>query len=199
MKVGALFERGRPVTQSGRGPNGNDNGKRGGMMIGTNFWRNLGLIVLVLLSTIFVVVTYKQLTRPEPDRFIDARLQGYYDSFLRDAKQAGLKPGHEITRLDIGPIDEKELGPNVIGVCYKTPHLKGGKIYMSYAIRVAMVFYSEPVMKGLMYHELAHCVYDLDHSPDRDDIMYWEIQWEVTAEQRDQQIIRMFQRIKKNQ
>lgn len=169
------------------------------MMTGTNFWKNLGVIVLVLLSAIFIAMTCKQMNEPEPNHYIDPRLQSYYDSFLKDAEKAGLKPGHDIAVLDIGSIDEKEMGPNVIGACWKKALWHHGMVHRVYIIRIIDEFSPEAVMKGLIYHELGHCVYDLPHDKDIRELMYWEIQWDLSDEERDQQIARMFMTIKRNQ
>ena len=101
---------------------------------------------------------------------IDEVLYPFVAMFLKDCEarrtdcKKKLERIKEIKVVDIPDVDksDKEV---VIGLCYDT--LFNRRVHINRAI----IDYADRYLQALMYHELGHCMYGLDHLKQSDRIM----------------------------
>lgn len=117
----------------------------------------------------------------------DYTLVAIYTDFLRELQRRHLVPASDIDVLKWRSADRMALSehPNsvVVGLCtlyfipfgtYRTVHvLEGTKGNM---------------LREVMFHELGHCLLNLEHSPDPRDIMYAFVDGKMSAQDIDRML-----------
>ena len=120
------------------------------------------ILAVVVAAAMWSIIAFAE---PIPDPKFDPQLQPLITSFIADAKAFGLRPGNLIWGASFGDLEHK----NWAGQC-ETWSLDDGFFYM---ITINPLIKNDPlVLKLVMYHELGHCIYLLNHSPNPKDIMY---------------------------
>jgi hypothetical protein len=101
---------------------------------------------------------------------IDEELKLFVDLFMEDCNTRRTDCKHrlqkikEIKVVDMPDVDKLD-NQVVIGVCYDNI------IYKKVHINKEMIGYADKYLQALMYHELGHCMYDLDHVEESDKLM----------------------------
>lgn len=103
-------------------------------------------------------------TQVEHKPTIAAEVQGYVDQFLADADSRNLLGTMVNEYFELDEIYLGDTGsPNAIGMCYIG--------YRSRWVVLDPAFQGSPRMwRTLIYHELGHCLLNLDHYPSEIDI-----------------------------
>ena len=101
---------------------------------------------------------------------IDKELQPYVDLFMKDCEVRRLDCQDNLNKLkEIKVVDmedkNKEDAEVTVGLCYSSLFSK--RIHIN---RLALE-YKGRYMQTLVYHELGHCMYDLDHEKKPDMLM----------------------------
>lgn len=161
------------------------------------FWAKIAVTVALWLPLSYASWSYWDLPTDPGPKYINPALKPYYDSFKDIARDLSLAPGNEIQRIEVsGPLEQD----NWVGVCRKIPIRTGLTFKYYYYIEIPKIYDNRPnAMMAIMFHELAHCVYDLPHVDDPQDLMYFEIDWGITFNTLTQQIGDMFELVKNNQ
>jgi len=101
---------------------------------------------------------------------VDDVLRPYVDQFMRDCTarrtdcEEQLRWVKEIKAIDMHRM-QVPGGNMVIGLCYINP------IYHRVHINKKILHYGSSYVRAVVYHELGHCLYNLDHSPNQGDLM----------------------------
>jgi hypothetical protein len=98
----------------------------------------------------------------EYDTEIDAALMPYVQGFIQDCEQRRTdcrKRLRLVKEVKVVPITHKQDNPDLItvGLCYK--NLVASKVHISDEILKNSGYY----IRAVVYHELGHCMYDLEH------------------------------------
>ena len=119
---------------------------------------------------------------PLPPAGIDEELYPYYERFMIDlaVRRLPLKAHVRSIRWT-----DKDLGGNVIGVCTIWQSSFGPEVYTYRTVKISVSMAESSMLGTLVYHELAHCMLDLCHSTNPDDIMYYTINYPLTKESID--------------
>lgn len=102
---------------------------------------------------------------------VDNVLRPYVDQFMRDCAarrtdcEEQLRWVKEIKAVDMRKM-QAPSGNMVIGLCYINP------IYHRVHINKKILHYGSSYIRAVVYHELGHCLYNLDHSPNQGDLMF---------------------------
>lgn len=102
---------------------------------------------------------------------VDDVLRPYVDQFMRDCAarrtdcEEQLRWVKEIKAVDMRKM-QAPSGNMVIGLCYINP------IYHRVHINKKILHYGSSYIRAVVYHELGHCLYNLDHSPNQGDLMF---------------------------
>lgn len=106
-----------------------------------------------------------------PDRFIDPDLQPFMDEYVRDMSDRGIDTDisnlYRLEYADVLEIEEKGEVRKLLGVCYHNRDPKG-----YYGTIKILRGHGEEVTRAIVYHELGHCVHDLDHSDKPNTLMF---------------------------
>lgn len=117
--------------------------------------------------------TYQKPSEPvlvEKAPAIDQELKPYVAMFMHDCEarrtdcKTRLSKILEIRAVNIPDFNEKD-NEVVIGLCYD------GFLYKRVEINKAIIHYHVKYLQTLIYHELGHCMYDLEHENKTDTIM----------------------------
>ena len=97
---------------------------------------------------------------------VDAQLRPYYDQFINDAsiRRTRLNTGLETVKLvsEIASPD-KDKDTRIIGVCIWHYYENGVALRN---VEIVKSLLSDPIqLKLVVYHELGHCLLNLDHTP----------------------------------
>ena len=102
---------------------------------------------------------------------VDNVLRPYVDQFMRDCAarrtdcEEQLRWVKEIKAVDMRKM-QAPSGNMVIGLCYIN------HIYHRVHINKKILHYGSSYIRAVVYHELGHCLYNLDHSPNQGDLMF---------------------------
>jgi len=107
---------------------------------------------------------------PARETFIDEDLRLYVELFMNDCEarrtdcEEKLKLVEEIRLVEIPDLNkqDKEM---VVGLCYL--NFFSNKVHISKAV----FSFGHKYVQTIMYHELGHCMYDLDHEKKDDMLM----------------------------
>jgi hypothetical protein len=154
------------------------------------------MTIVTTVAALFISsIVALQLAYGPPDRYMDPALKPYYDRFMADARYLGLEPGNDVLRVEIDKMDE----PDWVGVCITSVRWVGFTPQIIRTIKIGGMYDNDVLMTAIMYHELGHCVYGLDHTNNPDDLMYPEIDWGISKDKLLVQMIGMFWTISQNQ
>jgi hypothetical protein len=133
-------------------------------------------LVLFLLGACAACGTTDSLTTtpqpkpPEQGTHIDKDLQRFVDDFMRDCEARRTDCAEKMSQIDsiriteIPDLDTKD-NEYVIGLCHDRPFNK----YIE--INKEIMSKSDWYIKTLLYHEIGHCAYDLDHDAQENTLM----------------------------
>ena len=121
-----------------------------------------------ILTALFLLCYSCGIGDPLPPAGIDEELYPYYERFLVDlaVRQLPLKAHVRSIRWVDGFESDR-----VIGTCSIFQSWMGPRVYTFRTISIRRDVRPETLGR-LMYHELGHCMLDLCHSSNPDDIMY---------------------------
>ncbi len=107
---------------------------------------------------------------PSGEVDIDEELELFVSLFMQDCKQRRTDCEYRLNKLkEIKVVDMPDLDKTdnevVIGLCYDTLFSK--RVHINRAI----IDYADRYLQALMYHELGHCMYGLDHLEESDKLM----------------------------
>ena len=134
------------------------------------------MFVLFLLGacaacgTTDALTTTTQPKRPEQSMHVDKDLQRFVDDFMRDCEARRTDCTKKMSQIDsirvtvIPDLDTSDT-EFVIGLCYDRPFNK----YIE--INKEIMSKSDWYIKTLLYHEIGHCAYDLDHDEQENTLM----------------------------
>lgn len=114
------------------------------------------------------------LEEPPTERKIDERLLPYIQEFKEDCSrfradcERALDRVHSITIHKAFPVSQ-HLSEDTIGIC----QFSGSKNWIMIKEDALDLFYQQ--IRALMYHELAHCAYELPHVTQKDRLMSPEL------------------------
>lgn len=124
-------------------------------------------LVLVLVIALISCLSVKE-TAEEP---IDPRLQRFVDAFLTDCTARRKDCVQALARIDsIKVVDRlpdfvQKEDAEVIGRCYISFRRRRIEVIKE------TLFQPDRYMRALIYHEIGHCAYDLEHVPEDDVLM----------------------------
>lgn len=127
------------------------------------------LISLAFMGAVIACGTFEQ-PPVHTEQDIDSRLQPYVDQFLEDceARRSDCRTKFgKITSIKVHksfPLSD-DITEDTIGLCQLTKRRNWIMIKEEVFDR-----FDEHV-RALMYHELAHCMYELDHVPQKNKLM----------------------------
>lgn len=110
-----------------------------------------------------------------PARGFDPVLQGYMTDFYAETDAHGLYPGHDIWSAKFGDPNAGKEDGSFVGLCTIQTAVRDNGMGPTYPTFRTIVIISDmdPLFtKTVMYHELGHCAYDLEHVDDPDAMMY---------------------------
>lgn len=149
----------------------------------------LSLFIVILVSVLSIPVANKDLPR------IDPEVQEFVDQFMHDCQlrrkdcYQKLSRVREIKVIEMVTFAEEEPG-ETIGRCYY------GTLSSTIHLSKDAMRYADRYIKALVYHELGHCMYDLDHverpgavmSPYLPPLLYLVFQWDALLDEFFEQI-----------
>lgn len=131
------------------------------------------MLVLFLLGACAACGTTDSLNTPNQvnsSTYVDKDLQRFVDDFMRDCEARRTDCAEKMSQIDsirvtvIPDLDTKD-NEYVIGLCYDRPFNK----YIE--INKEIMNKSDWYIKTLLYHEIGHCAYDLDHDEQENTLM----------------------------
>ena len=108
--------------------------------------------------------------QPEQSTYIDKDLQRFVDDFMRDCEARRSDCAEKMSQIDsirITVIPDLDTSDTefVIGLCYDRAFTK------NIEINKEIMSKSDWYIKTLLYHEIGHCAYDLDHDEQENTLM----------------------------
>lgn len=103
---------------------------------------------------------------------VDPELASFVEDFLADARAFGVGEGHWHEVSSVGFADLGDL--SLAGMCYT----KSRKVEIA---SVHWPYQGPCVRRALLYHELGHCVLDLEHSEVKEDLMFHQLPDEASC------------------
>lgn len=162
--------------------------------------------IMIILSFLLVICIYRSMLTYEiyeaPHNY-DIELYGYLYQFEAEAKHYGLElndpNGLRVFKFS-NLSEEHQSDPYIIGICQKwfvgSPNI--WYIDQWESIEVLKPTNYDDQFKALVYHELGHCLLNLEHTDNPKDIMYYE-QNIFNLQDVDAGIKKMFEDAKKAQ
>lgn len=149
-------------------------------------WFLYSMLGLLLIALMFGCGSNSPLTgdvinitsNEPPTKYTSPQLKPIVDEFFQDAKARNMIIGNkykELNRIELG--DARQYAKNgeaYVGVCIVGEVNIGIQTqnYRHIVIDNSALKMGKHVLKGILYHELFHCVWDIGHSEDKYDLMY---------------------------
>jgi hypothetical protein len=134
---------------------------------------------IILIFALTVSCGTEDLLYPAPSN-ASPELYPYYLKFIQELASRKLVPKRNVRQI---VWTDKDLGQDVIGTC-ETWESTMPRLYTYRIVRIKREGTGE-VLDRLVFHELGHCMLDLSHSCDGDDIMYPHVVSPLTKESVD--------------
>lgn len=132
-------------------------------------------LLLIILCSSCLRCGYEEVViipHPLPIPHWDSELLDYYEDYVADLAAYNVYvPGRSMVRV----AEFRETGPELLGYCQTFFYNEGGEAY-----RVVVI---HPKVTNILviYHEFSHCFLNLDHSEDRNNIMYPSLHPTITV------------------
>ena len=121
--------------------------------------------IIKLLSTL-LVTSCGVAEAPEVQN-IDGKLRPYFEEFRQVCKTRRADCDDSLNKIksvSVSPVFPPE-GKDALGLCYL------GRKYNWIIVHSSMLERFHEELRALMFHEIAHCAYGLDHVPEKNKLM----------------------------